>query len=281
MPGDDNSGVFIGGWPDPGNDPFVAVNQGYEIQIDATDDADSTTGAIYNFQAPNAAARDQALQPAGAVEHVRDHRRRAEGLRAPERLAGQRVHLDRPGARPHDRPRRPPEPRHRRRGLLPRRPGQGARHRSALPPCAGPRTSGDDAFEGAAPSTRCKWDRTVRYDPATLAPVAAARCTSRRRAATSTAPATPGRPTSCCRTRPAGDWTIETTVKVPLVKCCQQAGLIVLRERRRLRQVRRDRRRATGRSRFELRSETGDVVARAADQRVAAVRRTTTPTSCG
>ena len=65
MPGDDNSGVFIGGWPDPGNDPFVAVNQGYEVQIDATDDADSQTGAIYNVQAPNAAARDQALNPPG------------------------------------------------------------------------------------------------------------------------------------------------------------------------------------------------------------------------
>ena len=100
MPGDDNSGVFVGGWPDPGNDPFVAVNQGYEVQIDATDDADSTTGAIYNFQAPNAAARDAGAATRRAVEHVRDHRRRAEGLRAPERLAGQRVHLDRPGARP-------------------------------------------------------------------------------------------------------------------------------------------------------------------------------------
>ena len=65
MPGDDNSGVLVGGWPDPGDDPFVAVNQGYEVQIDATDDADSTTGAIYNFQAANAAARDEALNPPG------------------------------------------------------------------------------------------------------------------------------------------------------------------------------------------------------------------------
>ena len=33
---DDNGGVFVG-FPDPGNDPWIAVNQGYEIQIDATD----------------------------------------------------------------------------------------------------------------------------------------------------------------------------------------------------------------------------------------------------
>ena len=46
---DDNGGVFVG-FPNPGNDPWVAVNQGYEIQIDATDAPDRTTGAIYTFQ---------------------------------------------------------------------------------------------------------------------------------------------------------------------------------------------------------------------------------------
>jgi regulation of enolase protein 1 (concanavalin A-like superfamily) len=69
MPGDDNSGVFVGNWePDPDYEPdpaWDAVDHGYEIQIDATDDADSTTGAIYNFQAPDAAARDAALNPPG------------------------------------------------------------------------------------------------------------------------------------------------------------------------------------------------------------------------
>lgn len=64
LAGDDNSGVFVG-FPDPGTDPNIAINRGYEIQIDATDDADSTTGAIYNFQAPDAAARDAALHPPG------------------------------------------------------------------------------------------------------------------------------------------------------------------------------------------------------------------------
>ena len=61
---DDNGGVFVG-FPDPGTDPWVAVDHGYEIQIDATDDPDSTTGAVYNFQAADTAARDAALNPPG------------------------------------------------------------------------------------------------------------------------------------------------------------------------------------------------------------------------
>ncbi|MEE6274681.1 DUF1080 domain-containing protein, partial [Georgenia sp. MJ206] len=64
MAGDDNSGVFVG-FPDPGDDPWVAVNQGYEIQIDATDADDRTTGAIYTFQSADLAARDEALNPPG------------------------------------------------------------------------------------------------------------------------------------------------------------------------------------------------------------------------
>ena len=51
--------------PTRATDPNVAINRGYEIQIDATDDPDSTTGAIYNFQAANAAARDAVLNPPG------------------------------------------------------------------------------------------------------------------------------------------------------------------------------------------------------------------------
>jgi cytochrome c len=64
MAGDDNSGVFVG-FPNPGDDPWVAVNQGYEIQIDATDAPDRTTGSIYTFQAADIAARDEALNPPG------------------------------------------------------------------------------------------------------------------------------------------------------------------------------------------------------------------------
>lgn len=50
----DNSGVFVG-FPDPGDDPWVAVNEGYEIQIDpyGAPDGDplTQTGAVYTFQA--------------------------------------------------------------------------------------------------------------------------------------------------------------------------------------------------------------------------------------
>ncbi|WP_328345464.1 ThuA domain-containing protein [Micromonospora sp. NBC_00421] len=63
MPGDDNSGVFIG-FP-PSTDPWSAVDNGYEIQIDATDAADRTTGAVYTFQSADLAARDAALNPPG------------------------------------------------------------------------------------------------------------------------------------------------------------------------------------------------------------------------
>lgn len=53
---DDNSGVFVR-FPDPGNDPWVAVNGGYEIQIDDVGAPDGAmihkTGAVYSFAAPS------------------------------------------------------------------------------------------------------------------------------------------------------------------------------------------------------------------------------------
>ncbi|MBB5872548.1 type 1 glutamine amidotransferase [Allocatelliglobosispora scoriae] len=61
--GDDNSGVFIG-FP-ASTDPWSAVNNGYEIQIDATDAADRTTGSVYTFKSADIAARDAALNPPG------------------------------------------------------------------------------------------------------------------------------------------------------------------------------------------------------------------------
>jgi PKD repeat protein len=64
MAGDDNAGVFVG-FPNPGTNPFNAVDQGHEIQIDATDDPSHTTGAIYGFQAAVTAARDAVLNPPG------------------------------------------------------------------------------------------------------------------------------------------------------------------------------------------------------------------------
>ncbi|MFC4149918.1 ThuA domain-containing protein [Micromonospora mangrovi] len=63
LAGDDNSGVFIG-FP-PSTDPNSAVDNGYEVQIDATDTADRTTGAVYTFKSADIAARDAALNPPG------------------------------------------------------------------------------------------------------------------------------------------------------------------------------------------------------------------------
>ncbi|WP_084959382.1 ThuA domain-containing protein [Thermoactinospora rubra] len=63
LAGDDNSGVFVG-FP-ASSDPWSAVNNGYEVQIDATDTPDKTTGAVYGFKAPDTAARDAALNPPG------------------------------------------------------------------------------------------------------------------------------------------------------------------------------------------------------------------------
>ncbi|MZF86648.1 ThuA domain-containing protein [Streptomyces sp. SID5643] len=63
MPGDDNSGVIVG-FP-PSSDPQSALNNGYEVQIDATDAPDRTTGSVYAVKAPDTAARDAALNPPG------------------------------------------------------------------------------------------------------------------------------------------------------------------------------------------------------------------------
>jgi hypothetical protein len=56
---DDNSGVFLR-FPDPGNDPWVAINNGYEVQIDDAGSPDGAmihkTGGIYNFAAPTRVA---------------------------------------------------------------------------------------------------------------------------------------------------------------------------------------------------------------------------------
>ncbi len=56
---DDNSGVFLR-FPDPGNDPWVAVDNGYEVQIDDGGSPDGAmihkTGGIYSFAAPTKVA---------------------------------------------------------------------------------------------------------------------------------------------------------------------------------------------------------------------------------
>lgn len=56
---EDNSGIFVR-FPNPLNDPWIAVNQGYEIQIYDAEPPESNathmTGAIYNFAAPSIVA---------------------------------------------------------------------------------------------------------------------------------------------------------------------------------------------------------------------------------
>lgn len=61
--GNDNSGVFVG-FP-PSDDPWSAVDNGYEIQIDATDVPERTTGSVYGFKSADLGARDRALNPPG------------------------------------------------------------------------------------------------------------------------------------------------------------------------------------------------------------------------
>ncbi|MGW1490229.1 ThuA domain-containing protein [Streptomyces sp. NPDC002402] len=63
LDGDDNSGVFVG-FP-ASDDPWSAVSNGYEVQIDATDAPDRTTGAVYGFKSADLAARDRVLRPPG------------------------------------------------------------------------------------------------------------------------------------------------------------------------------------------------------------------------
>src|SRR5690606_28985290 len=66
MAGDDNSGVFVR-FPDPGNDPWVAVNEGYEIQI-CDSAGQNSTGAIYNAKP----ATELATRPIGEWHTMED-----------------------------------------------------------------------------------------------------------------------------------------------------------------------------------------------------------------
>jgi len=58
---DDNSGIFVR-FPDPGDDPWVAVHQGYEIQIDDRPTSTYKTGAVYGFAPPTSSA----VEPIGS-----------------------------------------------------------------------------------------------------------------------------------------------------------------------------------------------------------------------
>jgi Domain of Unknown Function (DUF1080) len=64
----DNSGIFVR-FPNPDNDPMIAVNNGYEIQIDDLAMPDGhpihKTGAIYGFAAPSSSSKQIASKEAG------------------------------------------------------------------------------------------------------------------------------------------------------------------------------------------------------------------------
>ena len=219
IPGDANSGVFVG-FPAVGNDPLVAVERGYEIQIDPTDDPASTTGAIYSFQAADGALRDQALHPPGEWN---TYEITVDAPRVVVRLNGVVVNrfVSTSAAR-----------QSLGRGFV------GLQNHSAAdrvsfrsvqvkewggeqPRCAGAtlRTPGD-AFSGAR-LDGCRWNRIVRYDGGGLDVSGGALHLE----------LTGGDPANLVLQRaPNGPWTIETTVRVPLRTGSQQAGLIVYRD---------------------------------------------------
>jgi hypothetical protein len=61
----DNSGVFVR-FPDPGDDPLVAVSGGYEVQINDNPAGDpQKTGALYGVQSPST----RASRPTGQWNH--------------------------------------------------------------------------------------------------------------------------------------------------------------------------------------------------------------------
>ncbi|MFJ8857546.1 ThuA domain-containing protein [Streptomyces sp. NPDC102451] len=84
--GDDNSGVFVG-FP-ASDDPQSAITKGYEIQIDATDTPERTTGSVYGSASADLAARDAALNPPGEWN---TYEIRVEGERLQVFLNGRKI----------------------------------------------------------------------------------------------------------------------------------------------------------------------------------------------
>ena len=227
IPGDANSGVFVG-FPAVGNDPFVAVERGYEIQIDPTDNPASTTGAIYSFQAADRARRDQALNPPGEWN---TYEITVDAPRVVVRLNGvvvnrfvstsaARQSLGRGfvGLQNHSDADR-----------VFFRSVQVKEWGGERPRCAGAtRRAPGDAFAGAR-LDGCRWNRIVRYDGGGLdvsggalhLELTGGDILGRR----NTGPAN-----LVLQRAPAGAWTIETTVRVPLRSGSQQAGLLVYRD---------------------------------------------------
>jgi hypothetical protein len=220
IPGDANSGVFVG-FPAVGNEPFVAVERGYEIQIDPTDDPASTTGAIYSFHAADQARRDEALRPPGAWN---TYEITVDAPRIVVRLNGVVINrfVSTSAAR-----------QTLGRGFVGLQNHSDADHvffRSvqvkewggARPRCAGgARRTPSDAFSGVR-LDGCRWTRIVRYDGGGLDVSGGA---LHLELTGGSAPAN-----LVLQRAPAGSWTIETTVRVPLRSGSQQAGLLVYRD---------------------------------------------------
>ena len=225
--GDANSGVFVG-FPAVGNDPRVAVERGYEIQIDPTDSPAATTGAIYSFQAADRTRRDQALNPPGEWN---TYEITVDAPRVVVRLNGVVVNrfVSTSAAR---------------QGL-----GRGfvglqnhseadrVRFRSVQvkewggeqPRCAGgTRRTPGDAFSGAR-LDGCRWNRIVRYDGWGL-DVSSGALHLELTGGGILGPRNTGPANLVLQRASAGAWTIETTVRVPFRSGTQQAGLLVYRD---------------------------------------------------
>jgi hypothetical protein len=80
---EDNSGVFVR-FPDPGNDPWVAIKQGYEVQI-CEGNEKQFTGAIYNLKQRT---DEKATKPVGEWN---DYEIAVDGQKIIVRLNGKKV----------------------------------------------------------------------------------------------------------------------------------------------------------------------------------------------
>lgn len=265
MPGDDNSGVFVGNWP-AGPNAHVAsshLNEGYEVQIDATDTPDATTGAIYSFQAADQELRDDALNPPGQWNTYEitvddpeivvrlngatinrfthdpaeqpNHDISATRLGLQNHGGGDTVFFRRVQVKEHDAP------------------------PFSAPGCidTGP-VDPSDEFSGAE-LDGCRWNRVVRPDHGGLDVSDGALNIETSYADIYGADNTPVT-NMVLQDAPQGDWTAETKVTAPLVKCCQQAGLIAYLDDGNYVKwdvIADD---GAGQARFELRSEIDDVI---------------------
>jgi glucose/arabinose dehydrogenase/PKD repeat protein len=264
MPGDDNSGVVLGNWePDPdypAGPAWDALDHGYEVQLDATDDPDSTTGAIYNFQAPDATLRDEALNPPGqwnTYEITVDDPTIVVRLNGatinrfthdPQDQPDRDISLSKLGIQNHG---AGDEVYFRRIQVKEHGPGPGCdQPGGAIDP--------NDDFSGTE-LDGCRWNRIVRYDPPGL-DVSGGSLNLETSYADIYGQANSDVTNMTLQEAPDGNWTAETKVTIPLVQCCQQAGLIsylddgnyvkwdVIADP------------GEGQARFELRSEIDDVV---------------------